>query len=125
MLAGSGFLNSTRVELRNPDPACNPYLAFAVMLRAGRHGITEELRLPPPVEENLFAFEPDELRRRQISALPETLGEALEELRRDSVVHDALGEPLFSKFLEAKMREWQEFRRHVTLWEQERYLGVW
>jgi glutamine synthetase len=118
-------LETTRVELRNPDPASNPYLAFAVILRVGLHGVTEELPLPPPVEENLFAFEPDELRRREISALPETLGEALEELRRDNVVRDALGEPLFSKFLEAKMREWQEFRRHVTSWEQERYLGVW
>jgi len=118
-------LETTRVELRNPDPACNPYLAFAVILEAGLHGVAEKLPLPPPVEENLFAFDPVELRRREISALPETLGEALEELRRDSVAREALGEPLYSKFLEAKSREWEEFRRHVTSWEQERYLGVW
>jgi len=117
-------LETTRLELRNPDPACNPYLAFAVMLRAGRHGMTEELPLPPPVEENLFAFDPVELRRRQISSLPETLGEALDELRGDGEVREALGEPLFGKFLDAKSREWQDFRRHVTLWEQEHYLGV-
>jgi len=117
-------LETTRVELRNPDPACNPYLAFAVMLKAGLHGVKEELQLPPPVEEDLVAFDPVELRRRQISSLPETLGEALEELRGDGVIREALGEPLLSKFLDAKSREWQEFRRHVTLWEQDRYLGV-
>ena len=118
-------LETTRVELRNPDPAGNPYLAFAVMLKCGLHGVKEGLHLPPPVEENLFAFDPVELRRRQIASLPETLGEALGELRGDGVVREALGELLFTKLLEAKSREWQEYRRHVTPWELERYLGVW
>jgi glutamine synthetase len=95
------------------------------MLKAGLHGIRDEMPLPPPVEESLFAMDAAELQRRHISTIPGTLGEALESLRRDPVVQEALGEPLYTKFLEAKAREWEDYRRYVTPWEIERYLGVW
>jgi glutamine synthetase len=117
-------LDTTRLEIRNPDPSSNPYLAFAVMLRCGLHGIKDRLPLSPPIEENLLAFDMVELQRRQIAFLPETLGEALYEYKKDAVVREALGELLFNKLLETKTREWQEFRQYVTPWEMERYLGV-
>ncbi len=118
-------LDTTRVEVRNPDPACNPYLGFAVMLQCGLHGIKEKLLLPPPVEENLFAFDPVELQRREIITVPETLGEALKNLQNDAVIRQTLGDLLFTKLVEAKTREWQDFCRYVTPWEMERYLEVW
>jgi glutamine synthetase len=117
-------LETTRLEIRNPDPACNPYLALSVLLKCGLHGIKEKLTLPPPVEENLFAFDNIELQRRQIAHLPETLGEALQAFKDDSVIREALGELLFTKLLETKTREWQEYCRYVSAWEIERYLGV-
>ncbi|HXZ95374.1 MAG TPA: glutamine synthetase family protein [Dehalococcoidia bacterium] len=118
-------LHTTRLEIRNPDPSCNPYLAYAVILSCGLHGIKEKLSLPPPVEENLFAFDQIELERRQILHLPETLGEALDELQKDTVIKETLGDLVFTKFLDAKRREWQDFCRHVTPWEKDSYLGVW
>ncbi|MFA5309804.1 MAG: type I glutamate--ammonia ligase [Dehalococcoidales bacterium] len=118
-------LNTTRLEIRNPDPSCNPYLGYTTMLACGLHGIKEKLSLPPPVEENLFTFDEEELRRRQIVSLPETLGEALDELQKDTVIREALGDMLFSKFLDAKRREWREYCQHVTPWERDNYLGVW
>lgn len=118
-------LHTTRLEIRNPDSCCNPYLAYAVILTCGLHGINEKLALPPPVEENLFAFDETELKRRQISRLPETLGEALDEMQKDTVIKEALGDLVFYKFLDAKWREWHDFCRHVTPWEKENYLGVW
>jgi glutamine synthetase len=117
-------LDTTRIEIRSPDPSCNPYMAYTVMLKCGLHGIKERIPLPPPIEENLFAFDPVELQRRQIASLPESLGEALKELKDDTVIREALGEVLFNKLLETKTREWQEFSRHVTPWEMDRYLGV-
>jgi glutamine synthetase len=118
-------LNTTRLEIRNPDPSCNPYLGYAVLLACGLHGIKEKLLLQPPVEENLFAFDEEELKRRQIIRLPETLGEALDELQKDTVIREAIGDTLFYKFLDAKRNEWHEYCRHVTNWEQDHYLGVW
>ena len=118
-------LNTTRLEIRNPDPSCNPYLGYAIMLACGFHGIKEKLTLPPPVEENLFAFDDEELKRRQIVSLPETLGEALDELQKDAVIKEALGDTLFYKFLNVKRNEWHEYCRHVSSWERDNYLGVW
>lgn len=117
-------LETTRLEIRNPDPACNPYLAYTLLLKCGLHGIKEKLTLPPPVEENLFAFDTVELERRQIACLPKTLGEALQAFKEDPIIREALGDLLFSKLLETKTREWQEFCRYVTPWEIERYIGV-
>ncbi len=117
-------LETTRLELRNPDPSCNPYLAYSLLLKCGLQGIKEKLPLPQPVEENLFAFDSVELQRKQIEHLPETLGEALTAFQEDDLIRETLGELLFTKLLEIKTREWQEYCRHVTLWETDRYLGV-
>ncbi len=117
-------LETTRLEIRNPDPSCNPYMAYTLLLKCGLHGIKEKLPLPPPVEENLFAFDAVELQRRQIAHLPETLGEALSAFSEDGVIREALGDLVFIRLLETKKREWQEYCRYVSEWETERYLGV-
>ena len=120
--ATSAKLKSTRIELRCPDPSCNPYLAFAVMLKCGLDGVRRRLPLPEPVEENLYAFDEGDLVKRQIAMLPGSLGEALDELRRDEVVQDALGAHVFERFLEAKGMEWDQYRMYVSPWEIDRYL---
>lgn len=113
---------ATRVELRCPDPACNPYLAFAVMLKAGLDGIKRELPLPDAAEEDLYHVDP---RARGLERLPMSLGEALEELERDEVVAAALGPHIFERFTEAKIQEWEEYRLHVSQWEIDRYLPIY
>jgi glutamine synthetase len=117
-----GHTSATRVELRCPDPSCNPYLAFAVMLATGLHGIEENFPLPEPVEENLYHFTDEDLKRRNIPTLPATLGEAIQEMEKDEVIRDALGDHVFERLLEAQRTEWGEFRRHVSQWERDRYL---
>nr|MBF6590754.1 glutamine synthetase [Ktedonobacterales bacterium] len=121
----AGEAAAMRVELRSPDPSCNPYLAFAVMLRAGLDGIARGLPLAAPVEEGLIAL--DEMARlhRGIALLPSTLGEALAALQADEVMLGALGEQIAAWFAEAKAEEWQEYRRQVHVWELERYLAVY
>jgi glutamine synthetase len=113
---------ATRLELRCPDPSCNPYLAFAVMLKAGLDGVRRKLPVPEPVEENLYSFDESELAKRQISMLPGSLGEAIEELKRDEVVQEALGAHVYERFVEAKTIEWNEYRMYVSPWELDRYL---
>ncbi|GIW08607.1 MAG: glutamine synthetase [Dehalococcoidia bacterium] len=120
-----GRQDSTRLELRCPDPACNPYLAFAVMLKAGLDGIRRELPLPEPIEENIFQFDEAELRRRNIGILPSTLGEAIDALLEDTVVQDALGDHILERFVEAKRQEWDSFRAYVSQWELDRYFEVY
>lgn len=110
---------ATRLELRCPDPSCNPYLAFAVMLKCGLDGVQGELPLPDPTEEDLFE---SEWARRGLETLPDSLQEALEELEQDSVVREALGPHIFERFMDAKMLEWDEYRLQVTPWELNRYL---
>jgi glutamine synthetase len=120
-----GHTAATRVELRCPDPSCNPYLAFAAMLATGLHGIEENLPLPEPVEENLYHFTDDDLKRRNIPMLPATLGEALDEMEKDEVIRDALGDHVFDRLIEAQRSEWADFRRHVSQWERDRYLAIY
>jgi glutamine synthetase len=120
-----GHTAATRVELRCPDPSCNPYLAFAVMLACGLHGIEENIPLPEPVEENLYHFTDEDLKRRNIPTLPATLGEAIMEAEKDEVVRDALGDHVFERLLEAQRSEWDDFRRHVSQWERARYLETY
>lgn len=115
----------TRVEIRSPDPACNPYLAFAVLLWAGLDGIRRRLPLPEPVEENLYQMDATELRRRNIGLLPMSLAEALDALEQDPVIIEALGPPVFERFLEAKRLEWVSYRDQVTPWELSRYLEAY
>jgi glutamine synthetase len=117
-----GHTAATRVELRCPDPSCNPYLAFAVMLAAGIDGIERELHEPEPVEENLYHFTDEDLERRHIPTLPATLGEAVAEMKADPLIREALGDHVFEKLTDAQQSEWDEFRKHVTQWERDRYL---
>jgi glutamine synthetase len=117
-----GRETSTRAELRCPDPSCNPYLAFAVMLAAGLDGIEKGMTAPPPVNEDVYDFDEDDLRERSIGVLPGTLGEALRALTDDDVVRDALGEHVYEAFVRAKQAEWDDYRIRVTEWELQRYL---
>jgi glutamine synthetase len=119
-----GALAGTRVELRSPDPSCNPYLAFTVMLRAGLDGITRELPLAAPVEEGLYTLDEQARLRRGIALLPATLGEALSALNADNLVLDALGQQVTAWFVEAKTLEWNEYRCQVHPWELRRYLPL-
>lgn len=121
----TGRTGATRIELRCPDPSSNPYLVYSVMLAAGLDGIQNELPLPEPVEENLYHFSEEDLRRRNVATLPATLGEAIAELEQDDIVRDALGEHLFERLLEARKQEWDAFRKHVSTWEIERYLETY
>jgi glutamine synthetase len=117
----ASFAEGTRLELRTPDPSCNPYLAFAVMLKCGLDGITNALALPKPTEENLFE---SEWARTGLALLPGTLGEALAELEQDTVVQEALGPHIYERFMDAKRQEWDEYRLQVSSWERDRYLYV-
>ena len=116
-----GRERSTRLELRCPDPSCNPYLAFAVMLAAGLKGIEEKIEPPDPVEEDVYGFDDRKLAKFYIKTLPEDLGEAIEEFRGSSFMRETLGEHVFNKYLEIKTAEWGEFQRSVTDWELNRY----
>jgi glutamine synthetase len=117
-----GQANSTRIELRCPDPSSNPYLAFAAMLAAGLDGIERKLSPPDPVEENLYHLDTAKLESRRIRQLPGTLREALDELHSDTVIREALGEHVYERFVEAKTEEWDEYRTQVSAWEVDRYL---
>ena len=120
--SSKGQYNSVRIELRCADPSSNPYLAFAAMLAAGLDGIERKLTPPDPVEENLYHFDAAKLESRKIKQLPGTLKEAVDELRNDRVIADALGEHIFERFVEAKNEEWDEYRMQVSAWEVDRYL---
>ncbi len=114
----------TRVELRSPDPSCNPYLAFAVILAAGLDGIERRLEPPPPVNRNIYRMSVAERMEANIDSLPANLEEALDELERDEVIREALGEHIFTHFMEAKRIEWDVYRKQVHPWEVEQYLTV-
>lgn len=113
---------STRVELRFPDPSCNPYLAFAVMLEAGLDGIEKGYDPAPPVSDDVFHWTPEERIANGVDVLPGTLEEALDELAKDDVVQKALGEHIYRWYDRAKRTEWDEYRIHVSGWETDRYL---
>ena len=119
-----GKENATRMELRSPDPACNPYLTFAVLLQAGLEGIERGYELPEPMEKNLYHLSPDERRRLGIEQLPETLGEAIEVTAESELVLRTLGEHIFNRYVEIKRQEWEDYRVQVTPWELERYLAI-
>ena len=119
-----GKEKATRMEFRCPDPACNPYLAFAVMLAAGLKGIEEGYDLPDPVEEDIFEMTPAQRADRGIEALPGSLGEAIAETRKSDLVREALGDHIFEKFLTNKVIEWDEYRSHVSQHELDKYLPI-
>ena len=112
----------TRVELRSPDPAANPYLALAVMLAAGLHGIETEATSREPVNENIWEMSHRERRRLRIDDLPRDLNEACDELEKDGEITAALGEHVTAHFLDAKRTEWREYISQVSAWELEQYL---
>ncbi|MBK9180068.1 MAG: type I glutamate--ammonia ligase [Acidimicrobiales bacterium] len=118
----AGKESSTRIEYRAPDPACNPYLAYSVILAAGLRGIDEGMELPPEVATNLFELTTEELAAEGISQLPQSLAEALDEMERSELVAEALGEHIFEWFLRNKRSEWQAYKTQVTPFELERYL---
>ncbi len=113
---------STRCEVRVPDPACNPYLAFTVMLAAGLDGIAEEIDPGEPVNKNIFKMSHREKRRLRIDELPADLSSALDFLAKDKVLQEALGEHIHEHFMLAKRQEWHDYLAHVHAWEHERYL---
>ncbi len=115
---------ATRIEYRAPDPACNPYLAFAVMLAAGLKGIEKNYQLPEPVEVDIYHMSEAERQRLGIKSLPGSLYEAIEEVEKSELVKDALGDHIFTKFLENKKIEWDHYRMHVTDYEIDRYLPI-
>ncbi len=114
---------ATRVELRCPDPACNPYLAFAAMLAAGLDGVERRLSPPPPIDEDGLV-DPGAVPRRYVGALPASLDAALDALVADDHIVEALGPTLVERFVEAKRIEWEQYRAHVTDWELGRYLQL-
>lgn len=114
---------STRVELRSPDPSANPYLAYAAMLMAGLDGIQKKIDPPSPADVNIYKLTKSERAEMGIDALPGSLFEALEALQQSEIAKLALGEHIFSEFMQTKEREWDEFRTIVTPWETDRYLG--
>jgi glutamine synthetase len=115
---------ATRCEYRAPDPACNPYLAFAVMLAAGMKGIENNYPLPDPVEEDIYHMSEPERRRRGIAELPGSLFEAIQEAENSELIKETLGEHIFTKFIENKKIEWDAYRMHVSQFEIQRYLPI-
>ncbi|GGK36777.1 hypothetical protein GCM10010965_32120 [Caldalkalibacillus thermarum] len=116
---------STRIELRNPDPSANPYLALAVMLAAGLDGIKKKLPLVPPTNQNIYTMTEEERKENRIDSLPSTLKEAIEELKQNEVLKKALGEHILTRFIEAKEIEWDMFRTQVHPWERDQYLTAY
>ncbi|HEV8063911.1 MAG TPA: glutamine synthetase family protein [Acidimicrobiales bacterium] len=121
-IAKRGRSESTRIEFRSPDPACNPYLAFAVVLAAGLRGIEEKYELGAEASSNLFSLTPEELASEGIRPLPTSLHDALVEMERSELVAEALGEHVFEWFLRNKRAEWEAYTREVTPFEIARYL---
>jgi glutamine synthetase len=114
---------STRCEVRMPDPSCNPYLALAVMLKAGLDGIDNGLQPPPPVRKNIVTMSVRDRRRHKIERLPGNLNEALHWLSRDKVIQKALGSYIYKQFRAAKEQEWKAYIGQVHSWELENYLS--
>lgn len=115
--------DGTRVELRSPDPAGNPYLSFALLLAAGLDGIENDLQPVAPVSANVYDIDEAEREALGIDSLPTDLNDAVCEMKADPFVKDTLGKHIYEKYIEAKEREWQEFSTTVTEWESDRYLN--
>jgi glutamine synthetase len=119
-----GKERATRMELRCPDPSCNPYLTFAALLQAGLEGIEQGYDLPAPIERNLYDLTEEERQAMGVQHLPESLGEAIEEMAGSELVERALGSHIFDRYIALKRDEWLDYRTQVTPWELERYLPV-
>jgi glutamine synthetase len=113
---------ATRIEYRSPDPACNPYLAFSVILAAGLRGITEGYELPAEADANMFEMDDAMLDKLGIQQLPQSLSDALRTMESSSLVADALGDHIFEWFLRNKRAEWRSYKTHISQFETDRYL---
>lgn len=119
-----GKEQATRIEARFPDPACNPYLAFSVVLAAGLKGIEENYELPPEADDNIYEMTPQERSKAGIESLPEDLHEAIQACESSDLVRSTLGEHTFEWFIRNKKREWNDHKSYVTPYELERYLPI-
>jgi glutamine synthetase len=115
---------STRVEYRSPDTACNPYLAFAVIMAAGLKGVEEGYELPREAAANLFTMTAEELAAESIRPLPGSLNEAVDEMERSELVAEALGEHVFEWFIRNKRAEWAAYKTHISQFELDRYFPL-
>jgi glutamine synthetase len=119
-----GKEKATRAEYRSPDPACNPYLAFACMLRAGLEGIKNKYPLPDAIEKDVYEMSNERRKELKIGSLPGSLFEAIEVAGKSKLVKDTLGDHVFEKLIENKKIEWDKFRTHVSNYEVENYLPI-
>jgi glutamine synthetase len=119
-----GREKATRAEFRCPDPACNPYLTFALMLHAGLEGIEKEYRLPEPIEKNLYHLSSEERKELGIGCLPDSLGEAVLITEQSELVKKALGDHVFTRFIELKKKEWEDYRIQLTKYEFDKLLPI-
>jgi len=119
-----GKANATRMEFRAPDPACNPYLAFAVQIAAGLEGVVKKYPLPEPIEQDIFEMDEHARAQAGITSLPGNLFEAIQEVSKSALVKEALGDHIFEKFIENKKKEWDNFRIHVSKYEIDTYLPL-
>ncbi|MDO8736834.1 MAG: glutamine synthetase family protein [Thermoleophilia bacterium] len=119
-----GMEKATRCEFRSPDPACNPYLTFAVMLHAGLEGIEKGYKIEKPMEMNLYDLSDSERSEMGIETLPESLGDAIKNAEGSELMKKALGDHIYGRLLEIKKKEWDDYRVQLTQWEMDRYLSV-
>ncbi len=119
-----GKEKATRAELRSPDPACNPYLTFAVMLHAGLEGIEKGYELPEPMEKNLYSLSSEERKELEIESLPDSLGEAILITEQSELVRNVLGDHIFTRFIELKKNEWEDYRIQLTKYELDKFLPI-
>jgi len=117
--------DSTRIELRSCDPSANPYLLFASVLKAGIDGIQRDLKPPKPIEENVYRIKSNVLKSKGIDLLPRSLWEALEHFHRGKMAKSALGDVLFQRYYDIKMKEWEEYSTQVSKWEHDKYLELY
>jgi len=119
-----GKEKSTRIEIRSPDPACNPYLAFSVMLQAGLEGVRNRYKLPPPAEDNIYRMTDKERQKANIKSLPEDLYEAIKLTEKSSLIKETLGDKVFEYFIRNKKMEWNEYKAQVSKYEIDKYLPI-
>ena len=119
-----GKEQATRIEFRSPDPACNPYLAFAAMLAAGLKGVENTYELPDPVEEDIYEMDEAARVREGITSLPGSLFEAIQEMEKSELMRETLGNHIYNKVIENKKIEWDRFRTHVSDYELNQYLPI-
>jgi len=118
-----GNPTATRIEYRSPDPTCNPYLAFSLMLAAGMRGVAGGYELPVEADANLFELDDTQLAKLGVTQLPQSLADSLRAMEESDLVREALGEHIFEWFLRNKRREWRDYKTHVSQFELDRYLG--